>query len=147
MKQLRVLCTGPESSGTRLLTRLVDNLDVEAFHRSIPHGPDWWNAPEDIDRVIFINRDPWITQISSEEIGHPDNGFWSDEDKVFPDRIIKAWKVFAENVILLGVRWMPISFEGLVQRPQWTMDQIANWLNVDGKPIIENVIDPRSNIR
>ena len=143
---MKVLCTGPESSGTRLLTRLVEGLGVEAIHRSIPHSCKWWDVPSDIDRVIYIVRDPWITEISAKEIGHPENGCWTGKDKEYPFRLIKAWEVFAENVVFSYTPWIPVTYEGLMKRPQWTLDNIADWLDVERKPLSERVIDPRENL-
>lgn len=141
-----MLCTGPESSGTRLLTRLVNLLDVEAVHRSIPHGDKWWDIPEYYDAAIFISRDPWITEISGVEAGHIENCGWTGHDREYPYRLTNAWKHFAVNVILTDKKWIPITFEGLVSRPQWTLDNIADWLGVQHAEVTEEISDPRATI-
>ena len=137
-----VLCVGPESSGTRLLTRQVDLLGVTAIHRSIPHADKWWDAVE-FDAAIFISRDPWITEISGVSAGHRDNFDWSDKDRQYPYRLTNAWKCFSENVILPEKKWIPVTYEGLVRSPQWTLDNIAAWLEVPPALIVENISDPR----
>lgn len=38
---LRVLATGPESSGTKWVTKLLAEAGADAVHRSQPEGPDW----------------------------------------------------------------------------------------------------------
>lgn len=141
-KQMRVLCTGPESSGTRLLTRLVSNLGVEAIHRSIPHGKEWWAIkPEDYDRAIFICRDPFMTEISATEAGHPQH--WEGRLSRYPDRLINAWSAFTIHIVWSGKQWLPLTYEGLLDRPQFVMDGVAQWLGVEAKPLAEEVKDPR----
>lgn len=138
---MRVLCTGPESSGTRLLTRLVENLGIEAIHKSIPHGMEWWSHTENVDRIICVVRDPFVTIISATEAGHP--GHWIGLEATFPYRITHAWEVMVKHISEYDVPWIPITYEGLIQRPQWTVDNIADWLGVTRQPLEEEVSDPR----
>lgn len=137
---MKVLCTGPESSGTRLLTRLVGSLGVDAIHRSVPHAMDWWNAPSDIDRFIVVVRDPFVTEVSAKEAGHP--SYWSGIDSTFPYRVTKAWETIIDNV--RGKPWIPITYEGLLLRPQKTLDNIADWMGVAHQPVTEKIDNPRS---
>lgn len=55
----RILATGPESSGTRALTRLLAAGGADAVHRSQPEGPDWIDLEamlDDFDAVVVIVR-------------------------------------------------------------------------------------------
>lgn len=59
MSPPRILATGPESSGTRALTRLLAAGGAEAVHRSQPEGPDWIDVEamlDDFDYVVVIVR-------------------------------------------------------------------------------------------
>ena len=142
---IHVLCTGPESSGTRLLTRLVGGLGIKTTHKSIPHALNWWDETAGITHIVCIVRDPFITQISATETGHP--SFWSGREATFPYRITNAWQVMLDNCRTSGLPWIPLTYEGLLLRPQWTLDNIADWIGVERKPLIEQVKDPRENIR
>lgn len=54
-----MLATGPESSGTRYLTRLLAEGGADAVHRSQPEGPDWIDMVamlDDFDAVVVIIR-------------------------------------------------------------------------------------------
>lgn len=67
---MRVLCTGPESSGTRLLARIVAT-GAGAVHRSLPHGGWWWVGEfTEFDRAVAIVRDEAATVASAVAAGH-----------------------------------------------------------------------------
>lgn len=56
---MKVLATGPESSGTNALTRLLAAGGADAVHRSQPEGPDWIDLEamlDDFDRVVVVIR-------------------------------------------------------------------------------------------
>lgn len=56
---MRVLATGPESSGTNALARLLEAGGAEAVHRSQPEGPDWLDLPamlKDFDAAVVVIR-------------------------------------------------------------------------------------------
>lgn len=143
---MRVVCTGPESSGTRVLTRTVNLLDVEAIHRSIPHAERWWDMPSQVDAFIFISRDPFITEMSGLEANHINHCGWKGIDREYPYRLTNAWREFANNVIVPREKWIPLTFEGFVARPQWTLDHIAEWLGVESATITEKIVDPRAHV-
>lgn len=140
---MKVLCTGPESSGTRLLTRLVGDLGVESIHRSVPHAKKWIDWPV-VDKIIIIVRDPFITELSAEEAGHP--SYWDGIDSTFPYRITHAWELMVDKVAQTGVPWIPLTYEGLLARPQWTLDHVADFLAVPRRPVSIEVKDPRKDI-
>lgn len=59
MSPPRILATGPESSGTRALTRLLAAGGADAVHRSQPEGPDWIDVEamlDDFDAIVVVIR-------------------------------------------------------------------------------------------
>jgi hypothetical protein len=136
------MCTGPESSGTRMLSRLVRGLGVKASHRSIPHGMKWWDQPDGVTHIISVVRDPFMTEASARGAEH--YKYWEGVDAEFPHRILKAQRVLAWNAEPFGDKWLPLTYDGLLIRPQWTMDRVAEWLGVEPQPLSEKVVDPRS---
>lgn len=119
---------------------MVNNLGVKSVHRSVPHAEQWWTAPP-VDRIIVIVRDPFITEVSATEAGHP--RVWQGLEATFPYRITHAWEVIVDKVREAGVPWIPLTYEGLLARPQETMDNVARWLDVEPQPLPEPVEDPR----
>lgn len=133
-----VVVVGPESSGTRLLTELVSDLGVEAIHRSVPYGPDWWPDRGDVhaSHVVVIWRDPATTVESQERHGH-----------------LRIWRRFASGderysasvgEIVRHVFWgrLPyheIRYEDLTADPQARMDEIADWLQIPRRPVVRHV--------
>lgn len=56
---MKVLVTGPESSGTRWLTDYLTKAGADALHRSQPEGPDWIDLESmlgDFDHVVVVVR-------------------------------------------------------------------------------------------
>lgn len=56
---MRVLATGPEASGTTILTHLLAAGGADALHRSQPEGPDWIDVEamlDDFDHTVVIVR-------------------------------------------------------------------------------------------
>lgn len=56
---MKVLVTGPESSGTNYLTGLVAEGGAEAVHRSQPEGADWIDMAamlDNFDAVVVVLR-------------------------------------------------------------------------------------------
>lgn len=52
-----IVACGPESNGTRLLTRILLTSGEEVIHRSLPHGRLWWSwrdFPEGTRFVVII---------------------------------------------------------------------------------------------
>ncbi len=44
---MNVLVTGPESSGTRYVTDILTEAGLDAEHRSMPEGDEWWDPTAD----------------------------------------------------------------------------------------------------
>lgn len=131
---MKVLVTGPEASGTRLLARLVTNLDVNVVHKSIPHGPDWPDVNAlDCSHAVFIVRDWHATLQSQEAIGHLKYWPGYDPEERLRRSIISMFRFWGP--------WTYVTYEGLVARPVATMLWIADWLGVPRQPLSEDIFD------
>ena len=74
---MRVLVTGPESSGTRWLTELVAAGGAYAVHRSQPEGADWIDLEamaDDFDAVVVSVRGCYAHLASLTERVRPEGG-------------------------------------------------------------------------
>lgn len=133
-----VMVVGPESSGTRLLTGLVSDLGVEAVHRSVPYGPDWWPDRGDalVSHVVVIWRDLAATLESQQRNGHLRIwGRFADADERYSTSV---------GEIVRHVHWgtipfLEVQYEALVDDPQFSMDGIADWLDVPRQPVTREV--------
>lgn len=74
---MRVVVTGPESSGTRWATSIVARLmgahgaKHKVLHRSMPHNNDWSTEPLfEADLVVIVTRDPQCTWESAVDNRH-----------------------------------------------------------------------------
>jgi hypothetical protein len=116
-----VVCCGPESSGTRLLSKIVsENLGLVSYHQSMPHAGRWWTAQDFPGaRFVVIVRRPDFTQRSAVI-----RGLVRDQDE--------AREHWEEAMIRLAsipnAYW--ISYEALVAHPSMQIDNLARWLGV-----------------
>lgn len=123
---MRVLCTGPESSGTRLLTRIVATGEgIEAIHRSIPHYQSWdlW-VPEvgEIDKVVFISR-AWNPTIQSQVA----RGLVEYEAQSIA-HLQRAHVEFAKQI---GDKpWWYVIYHNLIYRPDIVLSDLEEFLGV-----------------
>jgi len=73
---VRVLVTGPESSGTRWLTELVSTAGAYAVHRSQPEGADWIDLEamaDEFDATVVVIRGAYAHLASlTERVRPPD---------------------------------------------------------------------------
>lgn len=134
-----VLCTGGESCGTRLAGRLVEQMGGEAVHRSVPHG--WqgghrvWPVLSQIqfDAAIVMVRD-WSCAIESQlRARHVRSRHEALANLQAAYGVIPG--------MLEGSSWRYVSYEALVQRPQVTIRQVADWLGLDASGVTETVTD------
>lgn len=104
---MKVLCTGAESSGTRLLTRIVDTGEgIEAIHRSIPHEVHWdLSLVGEVDAAIFIARS-WSAVAASQR-----NRRLVKSTEQAHDHIRAAYRTFFEWVT---VPWWLVTYGQLV---------------------------------
>lgn len=134
----KVTCTGPESSGTRLLTRLVSGLGVVAVHRSVPHGPEWWPRLDDTDstHMVVITRDIEKTLASQKRAGHMQ--VW--QHRLSPqEKYDLSVGVLIRQTRLWGRKALWIEYEDLVAEPQRVMDAVAAFLGVEPRPVTEEI--------
>lgn len=138
---MRVLCTGPESAGTRMLTRLVDSLGVEAIHRSIPHGMEWWNPPTNIDRIVVIVRSALPNTLSAYEAGHYRH--WGHGPESVPARISEAWRIIGTEIPKMGLPWMPTTHESWIINSQAEYNCLAGFLDAEIRDLPFEIYNPR----
>lgn len=119
---MRVLCTGPEASGTRLLSRAVATR-ADTVHRSMPHGNNWWEpdlGQFGCHRAVVIVRDRLITARSADNAGHARTVEQGLERR---DRAIGILSQLPDAL------W--VSYEGIFPNPDGWLSVISGWLGVD----------------
>jgi len=143
MTEIRAfLVTGPESSGTRLMTRLLikngflgdaghvqrwDNLVFPeperpiVFRRSMPHGGQWPVLRDVIGvlqrkgydvHVVVMAREWWAMTRSQVKAGHVPN------EQVALHHIRQAYALIMAAVQTTGVTWYMVPYEALVLHPE-----------------------------
>lgn len=129
-----VLAVGVESSGTRVLTRLLSCSDeLEVIHRSVPYGRDWWVDPGPIDAAVVIQR-AWRYVIRSQmERGHMD--IWAHLSPY--DKLAMATEHLFVQVRRLDVPFTMVTYADLIQDPQGNMTELWQWLKVKPVPVTE----------
>lgn len=115
---MKVLCTGPESSGTRLLTRIVSS-GAYAMHRSLPHAGEWWvGCWTDYDAVVAIVRDEEATIASAVAALHASS----------PERARRNRDRALRELATLDPIW--VQYEDLVRQPAKTVKRLSTCLGV-----------------
>lgn len=114
-----VLCTGPESSGTRLLSRIVAT-GTAVVHRSIPHGQTWWTLDDWRGPIVAIVREEFATCESALAAGHAATLDEAVERRQKAIQILQA----REDVI-----W--VQYERLVADPVGVTAEIGRALGVE----------------
>jgi len=130
-----LVCTGPISSGTRLLYNIVNgNFHIKAEHRSMPQWDDFWSWSDDPpgSKYIVITRRPDISVRSALKQGHGDpklRGWEKRTHKADPDELAEWWwRAIRILATIPGAYWM--SYEALVASPVTQVDNLAAWLGV-----------------
>lgn len=127
----RVICCGPESSGTRLLTTIVEAMGLDAVHRSMPHGEQWWNAGEFADaRFVVIVRRIDATTKSAVAARHVRS---AEQHRLEWSRAINTLAA------IRGAYW--ICYEALAASPQIQIANLAAWLGVETPRELPNIVD------
>jgi hypothetical protein len=127
-----IVACGPESNGTRLLSRILVSTNEPVVHRSLPNGEEWW-SPEDFpgaEFVVILRDIDWAVK-SALRAGHV-----ADEAAAYEEQR-KA------RAILDGIPGaIRISYEDLVKRPKRVAAELSRAL---GKPVsIEEPIQDRN---
>ena len=133
-----IVCTGPESSGTRLLTWIVrNNLSLEADHLSMPEGPphddapkvdEWWNWEEvaaqwedmtgEPTRFVGILRRPNLAGLSAVR-----RGIVADLDA----HRLEWLKAMEMLTAIPDIYW--VSYAGLIANPAYEIGYLARRLH------------------
>jgi hypothetical protein len=123
---MRVIACGPESSGTRLMSRIVATSGLKTIHRSVPHGPDWNIGIEPGDKVVAIVREEIATVQSAIEAGHaPHSNAAMRRRKV-------AIVLIEEQARMVGVRPVWVSYEELMRDTEKVLAEVSEFL---GAPV------------
>lgn len=153
------LVIGPESSGTRMMTKILvqagcagdhdyfQRWDTERFagqkvvwRRSVPHDGKWLSSTSMINRsiaegytpkLIIMNRD-WAPVIES-QVAHKH----SKNHIVALGKVRRAYKEIYDGLLSKNVEFLVISYESLVQRPSKVLQQLSSFtklpINTDYK--------------
>ena len=142
MRKTKVAVVGPESSGTRLMTRILTDAGADALHRSFPYGAGeerrWPNLDVedfDPDYMVWMTRDWWATTASQVAVPHV-----ADFDT--------AWQNVRHTQTVLArlsqsYKTFQVSYESLVQRPHVVVRNLTSALNLKMPPI-EQIVDGNS---
>jgi len=136
-----VLCTGAESTGTRLASRLVEQMGAEALHRSVPHGgreagERHWPALSRLqwDAAVVMTRD-WWAAVPSQLTRHVET------EKEAWHNLQRAYAELTRQLQRSGKPWRFVSYESLVARPQVVVENIAEWLGLHTAGVTEEIRD------
>ena len=142
---VRVLVAGPESSGTKLLTQLINEAGGEAIHLSMPYGggprpgfvdwPDLDSAQADV--VVISARDPYALICSQIENEHVDSEAWSLR------RIQEAYRRIFAWLTVSGLPFFVIPYEALVLQPD-AKARFVELLELNPESVTLNVQDANS---
>lgn len=131
---MTVVCCGPEASGTRLLARIVAQMGLQSWHRSMPHGEDWWSWKEIRDaRFVIITRRLDVTTKSALARKHVQT----------PQQHLQEW---AKAIRLLSeipnAYWL--TYESLIASPRMQVTNLANYLGVNPPINLIEIVDGNS---
>lgn len=117
-----IVCTGPESSGTRLLERIVATSGVACGHRSMPHANDWNLGLTSLDEVVVITRERMATARSAVATGHAPS-----LERALMRRDL-ALGLITEQVLQAGVASLWIDYDALTLRPEVVVEELADFI-------------------
>jgi len=106
---MRVLVTGPESSGTSLVSRIFRAAGADVAHRSATYRNDWADLPAlaaACDETVVVYRDPMATLRSGVRQGL----YYADA----LDRLHDGYRNIADLFTLRRVRVWCVTYEQLV---------------------------------
>lgn len=143
---MRVSVLGPESTGTKLMVRVLAAAGAETQHRSFPYGypgsvmeerrwPErevegfWPHA------VVVMQRDWWAASRSQVA-----EGYVANETEAFAN-IRGAIGRISDLCRSLHVPYYVISYESLVQRPVMVISNLCDALGLPVPQLDEEVVD------
>lgn len=122
---MRVLVAGPESTGGRLMARILEPV-VDVVHFSLPMGPSrgrrYWPPATDwegerFDRAVIMVRE-WHAAASSQARNH------GQDDPYATMR--NAYRALVD----IEVPWWIVTYESLLVHPHATVEHLCKWLGV-----------------
>lgn len=140
--KMKVAVVGPESSGTKLMTRILQASGAKVLHRSFPYGgggrndPRHWPEADVITfqpyAIVWMNRDWWATARAQVATGHVKN-------------TQEAWgniQMATERIGKLAMfnKYYMINYESLVTRPNIVVANLTGTLGLD-MPEFETIVD------
>lgn len=129
--------TGPESTGTRYVTRILTQAGGIVRHWPLPQGNiAKWLPLQKSEAVIIMVRDVKATICSQVESGHVRNEIEAQTN------IQKAYSMIISQISTWTSPWWLVSYESL-GRPEAILDLCAR-LNLNGYNITESWIDANS---
>lgn len=140
---MNVIVTGPESSGTRFISRwLESHPSIITKHWSLPSNVDWmrhWPTEHDFggetpDVLVFVIRSVHATvesQLNREMVGKRSEA-WSN--------IVMAHLRGFSWAVSHGVPLYPLIYDSVVEHPE-RMDHLFSWLGVSPVECPEAIID------
>lgn len=139
-----VLVIGPESSGGRLVFRLMNSHpDIQAVHFSFPYGPASGhrymptanNVLSHNPTHAFITTRDWDAMLRSKVRNHePDERIALQEQR---EALIALFDIAA----CLYIPWRTVSYEALVADPEKVSEELFTFIGVTPIPVAEDVYD------
>lgn len=137
-----VLVAGPESSGGRLIFRLMNvHPDISAVHYSFPYGPSSGHRyfptlktllSHNPTHLLITARD-WEWMLKSKVANHlPDRHLAEVEQQ---DAFIELFNIAAE----IDIPWRTVSYEALVNEPHHVYADLLWFVGVSDMPLPEDV--------
>lgn len=142
---INLIVTGPESSGTRFVSRWLEaHPDVAAHHWSMPSGLSWarhWPTDHDFGAerptaVVLVIRSFEATVRS--QLTHTERGF-SGRDEV-EALTVQALLRALNWAVSHGVAVYPLLYDTVVDHPE-TMADVFRWLAVEPVDCPEDIVD------
>lgn len=128
-----MVACGPESSGTRLLARILsDYIGVDTVHHSMPNGGEWWDFRKFGPRARFvvIQRRPDATTASA----------MARNMAATADDHARDWaRAVSMLAAIPGAYWL--SYEALIAQPRVQADNLARWLRRMPRGHLEAITD------
>jgi hypothetical protein len=134
---VRVLVVGQESSGTRLLARLLTPAVAEVVHRSVPYGEQWWDDPGDVAAAVVIVRSWAAVAPSQQARGHM--AVW--EPMTTQEKLQTSFIHLLLGIIDLGVPYTVVTYEDLVRDVRQALMGVCAFLGVPTPEVMEPVRD------
>jgi len=125
-----LLVTGPESSGTSLVTRMLRAAGGVVAHRSATYPDDWADLPAlaaDCEAVIMVYRDPFATMASQIAGGLSPNEAWR-----------KLQDGYRQLAAIAHRRVYCLTYEQLVLEPE-SIRPLLTDLGLDAAVVLEPV--------